>query len=116
MTGKYDTKELNGINCAIVEEGISAQRADFIKKLLEHNGYTVVKAENSPPKALEGESLAFSEPVFTVGVTDITFNVSLALYNRHLKTLENQVLLPHYWVTGKKGEEWYWKEAIGDRG
>src|ERR1035437_6926671 len=98
ISGKYDTKELNGIPCAIVETGVSPVRVDFLRRVLMHNGYEVQVTENAPPKHVEGElATQIHEPTFTIGVTDITFNISLALFGRHLKTLDNQILLPHYW-------------------
>jgi hypothetical protein len=112
MTGKYEVKDLDGVNCAIVESGVGPARADFLKRILVHNGYQVHIVENSPPKpaAEEPSAALISEPLYTIGVTDITFNISLALFGRHLQTLDNSVLLPHYWQTGRAGAEYYWKE------
>jgi hypothetical protein len=37
-------EELNGIKCGIVEKNVSRERAEFLKKILEYNHYTVVIA------------------------------------------------------------------------
>jgi hypothetical protein len=44
-------EELNGMKCAIVEKNVSGERVDFVRKILEYNGYTVVVAPSPPPKA-----------------------------------------------------------------
>lgn len=46
----HEFEELNGIKCAIVEKNIFLQRVDFLKNLLEFNGYTVVVVPSTPPK------------------------------------------------------------------
>jgi hypothetical protein len=114
ISGHYDTKELDGDLCAIVENDATPERADFVKRVLEHNGYTVHIIENEPPKLKMEEGDITTPPTptsYMIGVTDITFNISLALFGRHLKTLDNEVLLPHYWQTGHVGNEHYWEEA-----
>lgn len=44
-------EELNGIKCSIVEKNVPAERAAFLKDLLEFNGYNVVIADSPAPKA-----------------------------------------------------------------
>lgn len=112
-SGKHIVEEINGVNCSLVEKGVSADRADFLKRLLEHNGYEVQVAEDKPQKGKkeEEESEEASEPVYKVGVTDITFNPVISVYRRELKALDGKVVLPHYWRHQKHGDEkWYWKE------
>ncbi len=92
--------ELEGVKCAVVEKNVKPERVEFLKWLLEGNGYTVVAAPSPAPKAApaakpatEGEA-APAEPTtrnpepttYTVGVTDITFNTTNALYGRLLRT------------------------------
>ncbi|MGZ5283825.1 MAG: hypothetical protein ACXWEY_16235 [Bacteroidia bacterium] len=94
LTGKYEVKELNGINCAVVEEGITRERAYYIGNLLAANSYQVqVEEKIIPPKTEEEDYVA----TYTVGVQDITFNLPLALYSRKLKTPEGKILDHAYW-------------------
>ena len=114
LTGKYEVKEVNGVNCAIAETACSRDRAEFLKYLLEHNGYHVEIEELPPPPPAE-EGALVPEPLYTVGVTDITFNPALAIYSRELETTDGAVMLPSYWFTGKNGDEWYWKDRDPER-
>jgi len=103
-------EELDGIKCGIVEKEVSAERVDFLKKILEYNGFTVVVVPSPPPKAVakpvvkkEGEepAAAAEEPklpeTFTVGVTDYTFNPINAVFGRLLKTPDGHVVTLAYW-------------------
>lgn len=44
-------EEINAVRCSIVEKNVSPERVAFLKKLLEHNGYTVMVAPTPPPPA-----------------------------------------------------------------
>ena len=105
----HEFEELEGVKCAIVEKNASPERVAFLKNLLEQNRYTVVVVASPPPKAapapkpVEGE--AAPAPVeappppstFTVGVTDVTFNPTNAIFGRLLKTKSGQVVTLAYW-------------------
>ena len=103
----HETEELAGVKCAIVEKGITQERADFLKELLEWNKYTVMVVPSTPPKATptpaptaEGaKPVIVPEPpaTFTVGVTDVTFNSINAIFGRLLKTKENRIVTLAYW-------------------
>lgn len=108
INGKNDAKEIDEKNCIIVEDKIPLPRFSFLKQLLEFNGYETRFIENTPPAPKEGEAIA--EPTYTIAVTNLTFNPSLAIYNRKLKTLTGEVLLPKYWFSGENDQNWYWKE------
>ena len=105
-------EELDGIKCGIVEKEVSPERVEFLKKLLEYNGFTVVAVPSPPPKApparpvvkKEGEEPAPPPPeepqlpeTFTVGVTDYTFNPINAIFGRLLKTPDGHVVTLAYW-------------------
>jgi hypothetical protein len=106
----HEFEDLNGVKCAVVEKNASQQRVDFLQTLLELNGFTVVVVPSPPPKAppaakpAEGEA-AVAEPstlnppplTFTVGVTDVRFNVTNALMGRMLKTKERRIVTVDYW-------------------
>ena len=93
-------EELNGVKCAIVEKNVAGGRVDFLRRVLEYNGYTVVVVASPPPKgaapAAEGETVAAPE-TFTVGVTDVMFNPVNAIFGRLLKTPEGHVVTLAYW-------------------
>jgi hypothetical protein len=44
-------EELNGVKCAIVEKNVPSARVEFLKGILEYNGFTVVVVGSPPPKA-----------------------------------------------------------------
>ena len=105
----HEFEELDGVKCAIVEKNATPERVAFLKNLLEQNRYTVVVVASPPPKAVpapkpvEGE--AAPAPVeappppstFTIGVTDVTFNPTNAIFGRLLKTKNGKVVTLAYW-------------------
>ena len=50
----HEFEELDGIKCGIVEKNVTAGRADFLRAILEYNGYTVMVVPSPPPKAATG--------------------------------------------------------------
>ena len=112
----HTCEELEGVKCAVVEKNVKPERVEFLKWLLEGNGFTVIAAPSPAPKAApaakpatEGEG-APAEPVpqtpqpttFTVGVTDITFNTTNALYGRLLRTDTGHVVTVAFWQQKEK--------------
>lgn len=102
----HEFEELDGIKCAIVERNVNNERAGFLKKLLEHNGYTVVVIAAAPPKrpvaAAPAETpVAENQPpapeLFTIGVTDVMFNPTNAIFGRLLRTPDGHVVTLAYW-------------------
>lgn len=101
-------EELNGVKCAIVEKNVSKERTEFLKSLLEYNKYTVVVIASPPAKAAPaptpttGEQtfpVAESQPeeTFTIGVTDVMFNPTNAIFGRLLKTPDGHTVTLAYW-------------------
>lgn len=100
--GKLPVKELEGVRCVVVESGINAERMNFLKKILEQNGYEV-KIEKEIKK---DENLPDS---FSIGVTDIVFNPVISVYERKLKTPDNKILTAQYWKQiSDDPKKWYW--------
>lgn len=103
----HEFEELNGVKCAIVEKSASPERVAFLEPLLQANGYTVVVVPGAPPRAsqapavmAEGETTPQPPPppaTFTIGVTDVTFNPTNAIFGRLLKTKEGRVVTLAYW-------------------
>ena len=103
----HEFEELDGVKCAIVEKNASQSRVDFLKPLLELNGFVVVVVGSPPPKAAPAAVPAEGstpEPVvvpppttFTIGVTDVRFNATNAIFGRLLKTKDNRIVTLSYW-------------------
>jgi len=116
-------EELNGVKCAIVEKNASAERVEFLRSLLVYNSYTVVVVPSPPPKAAAAPAVAVpvaatpapavpAEPppplppaaptTFTIGVTDVTFNPTNAIFGRLLRTQDGHVVTLAYWQQKEK--------------
>ncbi len=130
---QHAIEEINGVRCAVVEKNISAERADFLKQLLEYNKYTVVIGNAPPPKAVPVKPAAAPvegapppPPVpeapppptlFVLGVTDVTFAPVNAIYTRALHTPDGKIVSPDFWNQKEeavKNGEWYWKRKPFD--
>ncbi len=131
LNPNHTFEDLGEIKCSIVEKNCSKDRVDFLKKLLEHNKFTVIVVNSPTPKAAkpalkpvtaatDGEVIIAETPApptppetFTVGVTDLTFSPTNAVFNRELITLVGKVVTSNYWKqleAAPKEEEWYWKK------
>ena len=115
-------EELDGVKCAIVEKNALPARVDFLRRILEHNHYTVVVVASPPPKAAPAPApkpaAAPADPsaapapaeapppppaappppeTFTIGVTDVMFNPTNAIFGRLLKTPNGHTVTLAYW-------------------
>lgn len=111
----HEFEELNGVKCAIVEKNASADRVAFLTQLLELNKYTVVVIASPPPKPAPAPAvkptstekeiqpqtsnpeLQTGPETFTIGVTDVTFNPTNAIFGRLLRTKDGHVVTLAYW-------------------
>lgn len=98
----HEFEELDGVKCAIVEKNANRERAVFLKQLLEANQYTVVMVDSPPPKTspapTASETAAPPPPeTFTIGVTNLMFNPTNAIFGRLLKTRDGRVVTLAYW-------------------
>jgi len=109
----HEFEDLDGIKCAVVERNLSPARLQFLKELLEYNRFTTVVVASPPPKAAApkpaGAPAEGAEPapvvaeappapeLFTLGVTDATFNATNAVFGRLLKTRDGHVVTLAYW-------------------
>ncbi len=94
--------DLNGIKCAIVETEVPTDRVNFLKSLLEFNKFTVVVIPSPPPKgtpapAVTAEGDASPTPPlppekFTVGVTDVTFNMTNVRRQVMIVIIQNRIV------------------------
>ena len=102
-SGKHIIKEIEGVRCTVLDTGISEERMNFLKKLMEHNGFTV-KADKEPKK---DETLP---DTYIIGVTSISFNPVIAVYDRALRDFKGNIVSPAYWnQESEESKGWYWK-------
>jgi hypothetical protein len=110
----HEFEDLDNIKCSIVEKNASESRVQFLKDLLTYNKYEVVVVGSPAPKAapapaivapVDGETapapVPIPEPVapttFTVGVTDLRFNPTNAVFGRSLHTSDGHIVTLAYW-------------------
>ncbi|HRH66030.1 MAG TPA: hypothetical protein PLU53_07020 [Bacteroidia bacterium] len=94
-------EDLDGIKCSIVEKNASRARVEFLQPLLEYNGYKVVVVKSPPPKGAavpDPEQPGNPEnETYTIGVTDVRFNATNAVFGRLLRTDSGKVVTLAYW-------------------
>jgi hypothetical protein len=88
---KYIVDTINGNRCRVVEISKDERRIKFLRELLELNGYNIV-TDTTP----EGD--------YRIGVTDITFNPVIAVYERSLKSKSGAKVTPAYWLQSSDNE------------
>lgn len=108
LSGSHKFGNIEDTRVTFVEKGATEDRRDFLKKLLEHNGFEVL-IEEEKKKTEEDPQL------YTVAVTDMVFNPTIWVYQRKLKTFDGKKVnqdyweqrtedtKPQYWNNGKKG-------------
>lgn len=105
LEGKHSFGSIGETRVTFVEKNVAENRKDFLKKLLEHNGFEVVIEEI--------EKKSEEEPqLYTVAVTDMVFNPTIWVYERKLRTLDGHKVTPAYWE--QKTEDtnpMYWKNS-----
>ena len=107
INANHPFEDLDGIKCAVVEKNCTPVRVEFLKPILEFNGYTVVVAKSPPPKVPTAKPLAEGETAppppppapetFTLGVTDVRFSMVNSIFGRLLKTPDGHVITLAYW-------------------
>jgi hypothetical protein len=112
----HEFEELGGVKCAIVEKNASKERVAFLKDLLETNQFEVVVVPSPPPKAAAApKPVAPADPnappqppietptpppppeTFTIGVTNLAFNPTNAIFGRLLRTKDGHIVTQAYW-------------------
>lgn len=73
-----------------VEKGVNQNRRDFLKKLLEHNGFEVLTQEDKKKDEEDPQ-------LYTVGVTDMVFNPTIWVFQRKLDTFDGHKVTQDYW-------------------
>ena len=94
-----------------MEKLASPERVAFLKKILEFNHFTVIVVPSPPPKVtavpkpaqapaedpVETTAPVAAPATFTIGVTDVMFNSTNAIFGRLLKAPGGHVVTLAYW-------------------
>ena len=105
LSGSHMFGSIEETRVTFVEKGVSEERKDFLKKLLEHNDFEVIIQEDKK-NAEEDPQL------FTVAVTDMVFNPTLWVFQRKLKTFDGHKVTQDYWnQISEDTNPHYWKYA-----
>lgn len=100
--GKHIIEVIDGKRCTLVESGISLNRKEFLKSILEFNGYEV--------KTAVDEAGAWK-----IGVTDVVFHAVVDIYKRRLHSPNGHIITPAYWLQltdhQTEAEVNYWKRV-----
>jgi hypothetical protein len=103
LEGKHSFGSIGDIRVTFIEKKINENRKDFLKKLLEHNGFEVIVDEEKRKTEEEPQ-------LYTVAVTDMVFNPTIWVFERKLKTFDGRKVTQDYW--NQKTEDThpqYWK-------
>ncbi len=103
LAGKHLFGSIGDQRVTFVEKKVTEERKDFLKKLLEHNGFEVIIDEEKRKSEEEPQ-------LYTVAVTDMVFNPTIWVFERKLKTFDGRKVTQDYW--NQRSEETkpqYWK-------
>jgi len=106
LAGKHMFGAIGDTRVTFVEKKIEEDRMEFLKKLLEVNGFEVLIQEEKR-KSEEDPQL------YTIGVTDMVFNPTVYVFQRRLKTLDGQhIVNQEYWnQLSEDAKPQYWKNS-----
>jgi hypothetical protein len=106
LEGKHQFGSIGEQRVTFVEKGIGEERLDFLKKLLEFNGFEVVIEEQK--RKTEEDPL-----LYNLGVTDMVFNPTVYVFQRRLKTLDGKhIVNQDYWnQVSEDTKPQYWKNS-----
>ena len=90
LGGKHLFGSIGETRVTFVEKGVDENRRDFLKNLLEANGFEVVIDEDKIKT--EGDP-----QMYTVAVTDMTFNPTTWVFQRRLKSPDGRKVTQDYW-------------------
>ena len=103
LAGKHSFGSIGETRVTFVEKKVEKNRRDFLKKLLEHNGFEVI-IEEEKRKTEEDPQL------YSVAVTDMVFNPTIWVYERKLRTFDGHKVTPDYWEQrSKETHPQYWR-------
>ena len=106
LSGKHQFGSIGETRVTFVEKNATQERMEFLKKLLEINGFEVITEE-------EKRKTEDDPQLFTVGVTDMVFNPTVYVFQRRLKTLDGKhIVNQDYWnQVSEDTKPQYWKNS-----
>jgi len=106
LGGKHMFGAIGEQRVTFVEKKIETARLDFLKKLLEFNGFEVLIQEEKRKSEEEPQ-------LYTIGVTDMVFNPTVYVFQRRLKTLDGEhIVNQEYWnQISDDAKPQYWKNS-----
>ena len=106
LEGKHQFGSIGEQRVTFVEKKIEEERLDFLKVLLEHNGFEVI-VEELKRKSEEEPQL------YNLGVTDMVFNPTVYVFQRRLKTIDGKhIVNQDYWnQISEDPKPQYWKNS-----
>ena len=91
MPVKHEFGKMGEQLVTFVEKGVTDERMNFLKELLEYNNFEVL-TEEVPAKEEGGDT------TYNVAVTDLVFNPVIWVYDRKLVTPEGKIVNEDYWM------------------
>lgn len=109
LEGKHSFGSIEETRVTFVEKGITEERKDFLKKLLEVNGFEVIIEENKRKNEEDPQ-------LYTIAVTDMVFNPIIYVFQRRLKTIDGEhIVNQNYWnQISENTKPQYWKNSKND--
>jgi hypothetical protein len=103
LEGKHVFGSIGETRVTFVEKKIGEERMNFLKTLLEHNGFEVITEELKRKSEEEPQ-------LYNLGVTDMVFNPTIWVFERKLKTLDGKKVNQDYWYQRETDDRpQYWK-------
>ena len=104
LAGKHAFGSIGETRVTFIEKKIEQVRLDFLKELLEFNGFETVVDELKRKTEEEPQ-------LYNLGVTDMTFNPTIWVFERKLKTLDGKhsVNLDYWKQLETNNKPQYWK-------
>jgi len=90
LTGRHTFGTIGETRVTFVEKGVDANRRDFLRNLLEYNGFEVLVEEDKRKTEEDPQT-------YTVAVTDMVFNPTIWVFQRKLQTFDGKKVTRAYW-------------------
>lgn len=105
LAGKHTFGSVEDTRVTFIEKKIDENRKDFLKKLLEHNGFEILIQEEKRKTEEEPQ-------LYTVATTDMVFNPTIWVFERKLKTFDGHIVNQDYWnQVSEDTNPRYWKNS-----
>ena len=104
LAGKHAFGSIGETRVTFIEKKIELERINFLKELLEFNDFEVLIDELKRRKEEDPQ-------LYNIGVTSMTFNPTIWVFQRKLKTLDGKhaVTLNYWKQLTKDANPAYWK-------